>query len=147
MTSSIRFIFPPGPWATGRVDWSPLAGLTGTRPIVDHYSITRYSGNEWRSRNMELLARQVNIFNEANKTKNDSCNTMARTFAMTDQTQKDSTARLMNRNADVNKWKTALERAIQAQANEISTMEEQRVRLKQSMSVLRKPEAIGKCIY
>lgn len=46
---------PIGPWATGRVDWSPLAGLTGTRPVVDRYSITRYSTNEWFSRNDNIL--------------------------------------------------------------------------------------------
>lgn len=68
---------------------------------------------------------------------------MARTFAMTDQTQKDSTNRLLKRAAEIQKWKAALERAINAQAEEISTMEEQRIRLKQSMAVLQKPEAIG----
>lgn len=46
---------PIGPWATGRVDWGPLAGLTGTRPVVNQYSITRYSTNEWRKRNFDTL--------------------------------------------------------------------------------------------
>lgn len=46
---------PVGPWATGKVDWGPLGGLTGTRPVVDKYSITRYSEGEWRSHNMEVL--------------------------------------------------------------------------------------------
>lgn len=44
-----------GPWGTGRVDWSPLSGLTGTRPVVDSYSITRFSTNEWRRRNYDTL--------------------------------------------------------------------------------------------
>lgn len=48
-------MLPFGPYATGRVDWSPLAGLTGTRPVVDSYSITRYSTNEWRRRNYDTL--------------------------------------------------------------------------------------------
>lgn len=47
---------PIGPWATGKVDWSPLAGLTGTRPVVDRYSITRFSGAEWREHNRTLLS-------------------------------------------------------------------------------------------
>lgn len=46
---------PIGPWATGRVDWGPLAGLTGSRPVVNKYSITRYSEGEWRQRNKEIL--------------------------------------------------------------------------------------------
>lgn len=68
---------------------------------------------------------------------------MARTYAMTDQTQKDSTHRLMKRSAEIQKWKLALERAINAQAEEIAVMEEQRNRLKQSLAVLQKPESIG----
>lgn len=68
---------------------------------------------------------------------------MARTFAMTDQTQADSTKRLLTRSQDLIKWKTTLQRAINAQADEISTLEEQRVRLKQSLAVLRMPEAIA----
>ncbi|XP_066908455.1 tektin-4-like [Halyomorpha halys] len=46
---------PIGPWATGKVDWNPMAGITGTRPVVDHYSITRYSDGEWRKHNEEVL--------------------------------------------------------------------------------------------
>lgn len=49
-----------GPWATGRVDWGPLAGLTGIRPVVDHYTITRYSPGEWRTRNEEIITRAKN---------------------------------------------------------------------------------------
>lgn len=44
-----------GPWATGQVDWGPLAGLTGTRPVVDNYSITRFSEGEWRKHNHDVL--------------------------------------------------------------------------------------------
>lgn len=68
---------------------------------------------------------------------------MVRTFALTDQTQADSTKRLEMRSAEINKWKNTLERAINAMADEISTLEEQRVRLKQSLAVLRTPQAIG----
>lgn len=72
---------------------------------------------------------------------------MARTFAILDQTQKDSTERLLSRTADLNKWKTTLERAIEAQMDEISALEQQRVRLKQSLAVLKTPEAIGNKTY
>lgn len=77
------------------------------------------------------------------RTENDSKNTMTRTFALIDQTQADSTKRLTTRSKDINKWKDTLDRAIKAMADEISTLEEQRVRLKQSLSVLRTPEMIG----
>lgn len=49
-----------GPWATGRVDWGPLAGMTGIRPVVDHYTITRYSTGEWRTRNEDIITRAKN---------------------------------------------------------------------------------------
>jgi hypothetical protein len=44
-----------GPQAAGCVDWGPLARLTGTRPAVDHHSITRYSEGEWRQHNTDVL--------------------------------------------------------------------------------------------
>lgn len=60
-----------------------------------------------------------------------------------DKDQKDNTKRLQSRARDVDKWKETLQRAIHAMSEEINTMEEQRRRLKQSLSVLRVPEAIG----
>ena len=58
---------PIGPWATGKVDWSPLAGLTGTRPVVDRYSITRFSPNEWRAKNQETVNKVNTSFDKALK--------------------------------------------------------------------------------
>lgn len=57
---------PIGPWATGRVDWGPLAGLTGTRPVVDKYSITRYSEGEWRKHNKDMLDMAMTETHRAN---------------------------------------------------------------------------------
>lgn len=57
---------PIGPWATGRVDWGPLAGLTGTRPIVDKYSIARFSEGEWRQHNKDMLDRAAMEQHKAN---------------------------------------------------------------------------------
>lgn len=48
---------PVGPWAQGKPDWGPLAGLTGTRPVVDRYSLTRFSVPEWRKENLSTLER------------------------------------------------------------------------------------------
>lgn len=57
---------PIGPWATGKVDWGPLAGLTGTRPVVDKYSITRYSEGEWRKHNKDILDVAQNEMHRSN---------------------------------------------------------------------------------
>jgi tektin-4 len=48
-------MLPIGPSASGQVDWSPMAGLTGIRPVVNQCSITRYSTNEWQLRNQSLI--------------------------------------------------------------------------------------------
>lgn len=56
---------PLGPWATGRTDWSPLAGMTGTRPAVTKYSITRFSPAEWRMSNEDVLRRSHNAFDKS----------------------------------------------------------------------------------
>lgn len=58
---------PIGPWATGKVDWSPMAGLTGTRPVVDRYSITRFSPNEWRARNQQTVQHTNSVLDKADK--------------------------------------------------------------------------------
>lgn len=57
---------PIGPWATGRVDWGPLSGMTGTRPVVDKYSITRYSDGEWRKHNADMLNMATEAQHKAN---------------------------------------------------------------------------------
>lgn len=44
-----------GPWATGRVTYNHVAGMTGLRPVVDRYSITRYSPAEWRAHNLTFF--------------------------------------------------------------------------------------------
>lgn len=57
---------PISAWATGKVDWSPLAGLTGTRPIVDKYSIARFSEGEWRAHNKVMLDMASTAMHKAN---------------------------------------------------------------------------------
>lgn len=58
---------PIGPWATGKCDWNPSSGLTGVRPVVDHYSITRFSTNEWSQRNADIYAENHQIIQKSLK--------------------------------------------------------------------------------
>ncbi|XP_037051318.1 tektin-4 [Bradysia coprophila] len=133
-----------GPWATGRVDWSPLAGLTGTRPVVDRYSITRFSTDEWKMRNQNLVNKANDSLNRSIKTENDGKNVMSRTFSITDQAQEDNTKRLTNRTCDINVGKSTLERAIAAHVDEITLLENERNRLKRSLAAVGLPERIAK---
>lgn len=57
---------PIGPWATGKVDWSPQGGVTGIRPVVDQYSISRYSASEWRKHNEEVLCSSADDLHRVN---------------------------------------------------------------------------------
>ncbi|CAG9797111.1 unnamed protein product [Chironomus riparius] len=131
-----------GPWATGRVDWSPLGGLTGTRPVVDSYSITRFSTNEWRRRNYDTLKAANDAIAKSIVVENSAKNSIMRSYEVTEHNQSDNSKRLQNRARDIDDWKQCLERAIRAMTDEICTLEEQRRRLKQAMNVLQMPESI-----
>ncbi|XP_067008025.2 tektin-4 [Anabrus simplex] len=138
---------PIGPWATGRPDWGPLAGMTGTRPVVDRYSITRYSEGEWRKHNEDIVKGAANERHKADLAEFNSRRCIEMTSASTDKCQADSTNRLRQRAHEVYHWKNELERAINAMADEINLLELQRQRLKTSMGVLRIPESIaGECL-
>lgn len=66
-----------------------------------------------------------------------------KTHQISERNQTDNTKRLQNRARDIDDLKEALERAIRAMTDEISTMEEQRRRLKQSLNVLQMPDSIA----
>ncbi|XP_055641169.1 tektin-4 isoform X2 [Toxorhynchites rutilus septentrionalis] len=134
---------PIGPWATGRVDWGALSGQTGTRPVVDRYSITRYSVDEWRQRNADTIGACASTASKSEKIEHDSKNTIIRTYAISDKIQADCTESLHNRAKTIDNMKNELERAIKLMQDEICMLEEQRRRLKQSLAVLRMPEAIA----
>lgn len=84
------------------------------------------------------LSNNMIIFSVENSAKNK----IAKAYEITDHNQSLNTKRLQNRSKDIDDWKQCLERAIRAMTDEISTMEEQRRRLKQAMNVLQMPESI-----
>ncbi|XP_016961713.1 tektin-4 [Drosophila biarmipes] len=138
---------PIGPWASGKVDWSPMAGITGTRPVVDRYSITRYSPNEWRTRNHETVQVVNSSLGRADKNRFSSTTEFLRLSALVAKSQSETTDKLRIRSQLIGKWKNTLENAIKAMADEISTMEVERIKLRKSMVVLGVPESIAKeCI-
>uniref|UniRef100_A0A182SIM5 Tektin n=1 Tax=Anopheles maculatus TaxID=74869 RepID=A0A182SIM5_9DIPT len=134
---------PIGPWATGRVDWGALSGQTGTRPVVNQYSITRYSVDEWRQRNANMINACESTVDQSVQVENASKNTIIRTYAIADKTQTDCTHSLHVRAKNIDNLKCELNRAISSMQEEIAALERQRRRLKQSLAVLRMPEAIA----
>ncbi|CAG9761871.1 unnamed protein product [Ceutorhynchus assimilis] len=138
---------PVGPWATGKADWGPLGVLTGTRPVVDKYSITRYSTGEWRSHNKQVLEKTQTEQHRANLVDWNGRQCLEQTQSDVDKNQEDNTKRLDQREREILRWKCELERAIAAASEEMSLMEEQRKRLKQAAAVLQMPESIaGECL-
>ncbi|CAG9863658.1 unnamed protein product [Phyllotreta striolata] len=127
---------PVGPWATGRVDWGPLSGLTGIRPIVDKYSIQRYSEGEWREHNKQELEAAAREMHRANLINWNGQQCLQQVFADADKNQGDNTKRLEQRELEIHRWKCEAERAIGAATEELCFLEEQRHRLRDTFSVL-----------
>ncbi|XP_031623738.1 tektin-4 [Contarinia nasturtii] len=136
-----------GAWATGKCDWNPKSGLVGVKPIVDHYSITQFSTQEWHQRNNDIYDENHQIILQSLKIEDKSKDTTDHANALVDRHQENSTKLLRDRTHDVYRLKTTLERAIRAQMDEISTLAEQRNRMMQALVVLQKPESIAtECI-
>ncbi len=77
------------------------------------------------------------------RVENNAKDIIFKTNQLTNRNQCDNTKRLQNRARDIDDLKEALERAIRAMTDELSTMEEQRRRLKQSLNVLQMPDSIA----
>lgn len=54
-----------GPWATGRVKYTPEDGLTGVRPVADRCSITQFGAPQWRANNMRFFQQSNEKIEEA----------------------------------------------------------------------------------
>lgn len=54
-----------GPWATGRVNFTPQDGLTGVRPVVDRYSVTSFGAPQWRAHNQKFFKQSDEKIQEA----------------------------------------------------------------------------------
>ncbi|XP_066253997.1 tektin-4 [Euwallacea similis] len=143
MAQQVLEMGPVGPWATGKADWTPLGGLTGTRPVVDEYSITHYSEGQWRAHNLEVLDNTKTEQHRANLIDWNSRKYLEQTQSDVDKNQADNTKRLNQREMEITRWKCELDRAIVLAAEEITFLEDQRRRLKQAASVLQMPESIA----
>ncbi|KAK3928317.1 Tektin-3 [Frankliniella fusca] len=102
---------PVGPWAQGKPDWGPLSGMTGTRPAVDRYSITRYSVPEWRKHNLDTFQRAAGDNHNAGMVEFNSRACMQHVASEADKNQADSTGRLEQRAMDVHRWLAEVRKA------------------------------------
>ncbi|XP_075985889.1 tektin-4-like [Anticarsia gemmatalis] len=130
------------PGQDGKVDWTPLGEMTGTRPKVNKYSISRYSLNEWRKHNEEVL--DPEIINESNIVDYNAKTCIMQAFGNIDKQQSDNNMRLKQKARDIFRWKVEVEKACKAITDEVELLEIDRQRLKGASKVLMLPEAISK---
>lgn len=133
---------PVGPWATGHVDWSPHAGCTGTRPVVDKYSITRYSTGEWRQNNKYTLTPRA--VDKADAFDRNTQQEIKDAFATLKRQQEDCNKKLGGRIDELTSWRDKAKKAAEDMAEEINTLDKYRERLKSACRILMLPEAISR---
>ncbi|CAL7952313.1 unnamed protein product [Xylocopa violacea] len=134
---------PIGPWATGRVTFTPQDGLTGVRPVVDRYSVTNSGASQWRAHNEKFFKQSNEKIREAQLAVSNAKRCVDRAYKETDKTQWESTEYLRNRANEVYRWKTELEHVIRDITKEIELLETEHRRVKHSLSVLTIPESIA----
>jgi len=127
-----------------KIDYSPMVNVTEVRPAVDRYSMRRYSPNEWRAKNQEVVDMSKRAFGTAKQNVLNSNNAVLTLFDLAEKAEKNSSEQLNLRLREVRLWKDSLERAIAAMQEEISTMESERVRLKKSLVIIGTPLSIAK---
>lgn len=133
---------PIGPWAAGHVDWTPQAGMTGVRPVVDKYSITRYCTGEWRKHNQAIL--NALPTNKGRAMELQTKKEIEDAYKSLDNKESDSKRTLQKRVKDLSQWKKKVEKALQAMDDEIFKLDENRSKLKTASKILMMPEAISR---
>lgn len=130
------------PGIDGKVDWTPLGEITGTRPGVSKYSISRYSLGEWREHNNKIL--NSDIVTESNIIDYNAKTSMMQAFGNIDKQQMENNCRLKQKARDIYRWKTEVERSCKEITDEVEALEIERQRLKGASRVLMLPESISK---
>ncbi|XP_047997841.1 tektin-4-like [Leguminivora glycinivorella] len=130
------------PGQDGKVDWTPLGTMTGTRPGVNKYSISRYSLSEWRAHNDRVL--DPSCITESNIVDYNAKTAIMQAFGNIDKKQLENNKRLKQKAKDIFRWKVEVEKACKAITEEVEMLEIDRQRLKGASRVLMLPESISK---
>ncbi|CAH0598377.1 unnamed protein product [Chrysodeixis includens] len=133
---------PIGPWAPGHVDWTPQAGMTGVRPVVDKYSITHYSTGEWRKNNLHMLTPRAT--DKAKALDASIKGDLQKAFNALDNKQNETNTKLKGRVKDLARMKKNVEKAVKAITKETNALEADRNKLKSACRILMLPEAISR---
>ncbi|KAL2720721.1 tektin-4 isoform X2 [Vespula squamosa] len=131
------------PWATGRVTYTPEGGITGLRPVADRYSITRFGPSEWRAHNLSFFQQSDENIQKAQHATFAAKQCIERVYREADKVQLETTDHLRTRANVVHRWKLELDNSLQNITEEITLLEGERRRVKQSLSVITIPESIA----
>ncbi|XP_052121558.1 tektin-4-like [Frankliniella occidentalis] len=138
---------PVGPWAFGRTEWNPASGLTGVRPVVDRYSVTRFSPGDWLRHNAELTATATAARQRGDAAAWSAREVRRRAAAELDALHRDSSDRLQERAQHVWRWRAELERAAEVMWDEIQLLQQTPPRLNRILAALAKAAAVAsECI-
>lgn len=133
---------PVGPWAGGHLDWTPQAGMTGVRPVVDNYSMTRYSTGQWRSNNYNVL--YAGVTDKGREVEAKIKAEMADNVKTLDKKTKESNDMLSKRIKDLAACRKKVRHALNAITEEIDTLDVCRAKIKGACRILMMPAAISK---
>ncbi|KOX78631.1 Tektin-4 [Melipona quadrifasciata] len=86
-----------GPWATGRVNFTPQDGLTGIRPVVNRYSITSFGTSQWRAHNQKCFKQSDEKIREAQLAVNNAKRCVEKSYREADKVQFETIDHLKNR--------------------------------------------------
>ncbi|XP_024938413.1 tektin-4-like [Cephus cinctus] len=141
-------VLPPDPLGPAKEPvpldyWTPLAGLTGTRPAVDNFSISRYSPAEGRLHNKSLFENSETSIENAALAAFNARRYMHRIYIETDKNQLSSDIKLSERAGLIFRWKTELDLSIADTIKEISLIQEERKRIIRCLHAVQMVHAIA----
>lgn len=129
--------------AQGRTEYSHEQGYRGIRPVVDTFSITRFSPGEWRQHNQDLLLTSHAKQNKCENAEWNGLECIENVRMQTDDAQRSNTERLWQREKEIYHWQTQLEDGIERMNDEIDLLKRERVRLQNSRQMVLIPMSIG----
>nr|XP_018905679.1 PREDICTED: tektin-4 [Bemisia tabaci] len=135
-TTKSTVMEPVGPWATGRVDWNPEAGLVGVRPVVDQYSMARYDVHQWKERIDHLKQVSCKSCNKSESVEDHSTDNMKTAARLADKNQDECKGLINGRALEIHKLRTDLSRSIDAVEKEMRMLQDEIHRIKRCIATV-----------
>ncbi|XP_055918420.1 tektin-4 [Eupeodes corollae] len=116
----------------------------GVRCIRDGFSITQFNEYDWNSRNKETFEDVKRVLKDSDRNRHTSKTISTKMVTLSQKMQQENSAIIRSRAKLINERKTALAASISAITDEITALEEDEIRLQNSLIALGIPESITK---